>query len=233
MCVRHLRSQRRGRSPFGAPRGISGPGPCSPLSGGPSRIVRRPHTPHGSSLPGVAGLANLPGTAANRIRGHHSLAPPCKNASRRRPSGNEAGPYIARPSIARKKNMRFVVDFFLRVILLARSEVIVMAGHSASKMRINALVSGPSTPFLRSERHKAGHDGELESALKFQAEGTPRCAKFPMRQTGRLERGIVWHLVDTRGPAPHKPGLPTGVRALPGVRVLRRGSVPSGKGGGL
>ena len=45
----------------------------------PSGIVR--HSTHGSSLPGGAGLANLPGAAANRLRGHHNLAPPCKNAS--------------------------------------------------------------------------------------------------------------------------------------------------------
>jgi hypothetical protein len=53
----------------------------------PPRSCGQPHMPHGSSLPGGAGLANLPGAAANRIRGHHSLGPPCKNASRRRPSG--------------------------------------------------------------------------------------------------------------------------------------------------
>jgi hypothetical protein len=79
--VRRLAFPATGRSPFGAPRGISGPGPCSPLSGSPSRIVRQPHMPHGSSLPGGAGLANLPGAAANRFRGHHSLAPPCRIAS--------------------------------------------------------------------------------------------------------------------------------------------------------
>jgi hypothetical protein len=62
-----LRSQRRKRSPCGAPRGISGPGPCVPLSGMPSEIMRRPHTAHGSSLPGGAGLANLPDAVANRI----------------------------------------------------------------------------------------------------------------------------------------------------------------------
>jgi hypothetical protein len=71
-CVRRLAVPATGRSPFGAPRGISGPGPCSPLSGGPSRIVRRPHSTHGSSLPGGAGLASLPGAAANRIRGRHT-----------------------------------------------------------------------------------------------------------------------------------------------------------------
>ena len=79
--MRRLAFPATGRSPFGAPRGISGPGPCSPLSGSPSRIVRQPHMPHGSSLPGGAGLANLPGAAANRLRGHHSLAPPCRIAS--------------------------------------------------------------------------------------------------------------------------------------------------------
>jgi hypothetical protein len=84
-AVRRLAFPATGRSPFGAPRGISGPGPCSPLSGGPSGIVRRPCSTHGSSLPGGAGLASLPGAAANRIRGHHSLAPPCKNASRSAP----------------------------------------------------------------------------------------------------------------------------------------------------
>jgi hypothetical protein len=73
-CMRRLAFPATGRSPFGAPRGISGPGPCSPLSGIPSRIVRQPHMPHGSSLPGGAGLANLPGAAANRLQGHHSLA---------------------------------------------------------------------------------------------------------------------------------------------------------------
>jgi hypothetical protein len=84
-AVRRLAFPATGRSPFGAPRGISGQGPCSPLSGGPSRIVRRPHSTHGSSLPGGAGLASLPGAAANRIRGHHSLAPTYKNASRSAP----------------------------------------------------------------------------------------------------------------------------------------------------
>jgi hypothetical protein len=49
----------------------------------PSGIVRR--SPHGSSLPGGAGLANLPGAAANRLRGRHSLAPPCRIASRSAP----------------------------------------------------------------------------------------------------------------------------------------------------
>ena len=85
-CMRRLAFPATGRSPFGAPRGISGPGPCSPLSGSPPRIVRRPYSTHGSSLPGGAGLANLPGAAANRLRGRHSLAPPCRIASRRRPS---------------------------------------------------------------------------------------------------------------------------------------------------
>jgi hypothetical protein len=80
-AVRRLAFPATGRSPFGAPRGISGPGPCSPLSGGPSRIARRPCSPHGSSLPEGAGLASLPGAVANRLRGHHSLAPPCRNAS--------------------------------------------------------------------------------------------------------------------------------------------------------
>ena len=80
-CMRRLAFPATGRSPFGAPRGISGPGPCSPLSGIPSRIVRQPHMPHGSSLPGGAGLANLPGAAANRLRGHHNLAPPYRIAS--------------------------------------------------------------------------------------------------------------------------------------------------------
>ena len=86
-CMRRLAFPATGRSPFGAPRGISGPGPgpCSPLSGIPSRIVRQPHMPHGSSLPGGAGLANLPGAAANRLRGRHSLAPPCRIASRSAP----------------------------------------------------------------------------------------------------------------------------------------------------
>ena len=87
-CVTRLRV----RSPCGAPRGISGPGPCSPLSfvglclrfdrhrnrpsetsvqasrgslGIPSGIVRL--SSHGSSLPGGAGLASLPGAVANRI----------------------------------------------------------------------------------------------------------------------------------------------------------------------
>ena len=84
-CMRRLAFPATGRSPFGAPRGISGPGPCSPLSGSPSRIVRQPHMPHGSSLPGGAGLANLPGAAANRFRGHHSLAPLYRIASRSSP----------------------------------------------------------------------------------------------------------------------------------------------------
>jgi hypothetical protein len=47
--------------------------------------------PRGSSLPGGAGLANLPGAAANRLRGRHTLAPPCKNASGWRPSGARLG----------------------------------------------------------------------------------------------------------------------------------------------
>ena len=80
-CMRRLAFPATGRSPFGAPRGISGPGPCSPLSGSPSRIVRRPCSTHGSSLPGGAGLANLPGAAANRFRRHHSLAPTYRIAS--------------------------------------------------------------------------------------------------------------------------------------------------------
>jgi len=84
-AVRRLAFPATGRSPFGAPRGISGPGPCLPLSGSPSRIVRQPHMPHGSSLPGGAGLANLPGAVANRLRGHHSLAPTCRIASRSAP----------------------------------------------------------------------------------------------------------------------------------------------------
>jgi hypothetical protein len=53
--------------------------------GSPSGIVRL--SSHGSSLPGGAGLAGLPGTVASRIRRRHGLAPPCKDAPRRRPSG--------------------------------------------------------------------------------------------------------------------------------------------------
>src|SRR6266481_1829021 len=53
--------KRGERPPLGAPPWrFCGPGLCSPLSGIPSAIVRRPHTTHGSSLPGGPGLAGLP-----------------------------------------------------------------------------------------------------------------------------------------------------------------------------
>ena len=51
--------------------------------GSPSGIVRL--SPHGSSLPEGAGLASLPGAAANRTRGHHSLARHSRIASRSAP----------------------------------------------------------------------------------------------------------------------------------------------------
>jgi hypothetical protein len=66
---------RRSRSTRSAPRrvpgegtlasrrstvAISGPGPCSPLFGIPSRMMWRPPSPHRSSLPGGPGLASLP-----------------------------------------------------------------------------------------------------------------------------------------------------------------------------
>jgi hypothetical protein len=104
----------KGRSPFGAPRGIFGPGPCSAVVRPPTLEPRRACARHGRQrcrrgtarlkplskaprggaavppgscglrrtghrYPEDQGLANLPGAAANRLRGHHSL--------RRRPSG--------------------------------------------------------------------------------------------------------------------------------------------------
>ncbi len=51
---------------------IFGPGPCAPLSGIPSGIVRRPCSRHGSSLPEGAGLAGLPRRGSKPRRGRHA-----------------------------------------------------------------------------------------------------------------------------------------------------------------
>jgi hypothetical protein len=64
---------------------IFDPGPCSPLSGIPSRIVRRPCSTHGSSLPGGAGLAGPPRRGRKPPPGTPRLAPPNRIASRSAP----------------------------------------------------------------------------------------------------------------------------------------------------
>ena len=74
--------------------------------GSPSGIVRL--SSHGSSLPGGAGLADLPGAAANRLRGRHGLAPPCKDAPRRRPSGTRLVHYVVDPASKIKRKIRYV-----------------------------------------------------------------------------------------------------------------------------
>jgi len=74
--------------------------------GSPSGIVRL--SSHGSSLPEGAGLADLPGAVASRIRGRHGLTPPCKDAPRRRPSGPRLVQYVVDQSRKVNKKILFV-----------------------------------------------------------------------------------------------------------------------------